>query len=183
MTGHPFEAPAIIPLISTQQSLPPIRPAERRARQRCAEERGPCRVQCLNLLPHQPSVSECHLIAIGSDGLCACLMYNDPAGAPVCHSLSLPPPKKKGWERRNISKGRNRQGPRGLHFLPLSPRTADTPVRLQPHYQNYVAHLPDPSLRCSWSEMYFLEGWSVTWVKSISLHEALCANCIINGGR
>lgn len=62
-------------------------PAEGRARQRCAEK-GPCRVQCLNLLPHQPSVSECHLIANRSDGLGACLMYNDPAGA-LCLSFAF----------------------------------------------------------------------------------------------
>lgn len=122
-------------------------PAEGRAR--CAEK-GPCRVQRLNLLPHQPSVSECHLIANRSDGLGACLMCNDPAGA-LCLSLAFfcSADGSGGADGGTYQRAGAGRGRGALRFLALSSGMADTPVRLQPHYQNYVAHLPDPSPRRS----------------------------------
>lgn len=89
-------------------------------------------------------------------------MYNDPDGA-LCLSsafYSLVEKEGIGAEVRMEEhiKGQARAGTERPTLSSPSPGTADTPVRLQPHYQNNVAHLPDPSLRRSCSEMYFLDG-------------------------
>lgn len=118
--GRLFEAQGII---AHQHAAEPATnlapPRSKRASDRCAEK-GPCRVQCLNL-PCQPSVSERHLIGNRSDGLGACLMYNDPAGV-LCVFHFLFRKKTKVWERRyvwrNISKGRHGQGARGPALPP-----------------------------------------------------------------
>lgn len=117
MTAIPLKCRASFRSSARSGACHQFSPAEGRTRQRCAEK-GPCRVQCLNLLPHQPSVSECHLIANRSNGLGACLMYNDPAGV-LCLSLAFySSTEKEGIGAEEHIKGQEQAGAEGPTLPP-----------------------------------------------------------------